>query len=70
MHYIKRNIEELIMEVSQSYAALIITGPRQIGKTTTLQNLAEPDRKYVTLDDIEDRRIAQNDPELFLSLLA
>ena len=68
MDYIKRNIEELINEVSQSYAALILTGPRQVGKTTTLQMLAGQERKYVTLDDLEDRRMARSDPELFLSL--
>ena len=68
MDYIKRDIEELIIEVSASYSALMVAGPRQVGKTTVLQRIAEPDRKYVTLDDIENRRMAQGDPELFLSL--
>jgi predicted AAA+ superfamily ATPase len=66
--YIKRDIEPTILEISKSYSALIITGPRQVGKTTTLLKLAEDGRGYVTLDDMENRRMAQNDPELFLSL--
>lgn len=68
MGYIKRDIEATILEVSNSYQAIIITGPRQTGKTTTLQRLAESGRTYVTLDDIEARRVAQTDPELFLSI--
>ncbi|MDR1532194.1 MAG: ATP-binding protein [Clostridiales bacterium] len=65
--YIKRGIEQTILSVSQSYSAVIVTGPRQVGKTTTLRQLA-PNRRYVTLDDIESRQLAQKDPELFLSL--
>jgi predicted AAA+ superfamily ATPase len=65
--YMKRDIEQTILNVSQSYSAVIVTGPRQVGKTTTLRQL-DPNRRYVTLDDIEARRLAQTDPELFLSL--
>ena len=68
MDYIHRDIEMTILEVSKSYSAIIVTGPRQVGKTTTLQRLADNNRTYVTLDDIEARRMAQNDPELFLSV--
>ena len=71
MAYIKRDIESVIQEVSESYSAVMITGPRQVGKTTTLKQLTENEacnRKYVTLDDLEARRTAQTDPELFLSL--
>lgn len=45
---------------------LLVTGPRQVGKTTLLQQLAENDRKYVTLDDPEVRYLAKNDPALFM----
>jgi len=68
MSYIKRDIEPVIQEVSESYSAVIITGPRQVGKTTTLKKLAGDERSYVSLDDLEARRMAQTDPELFLSL--
>ncbi|GHU84958.1 hypothetical protein FACS1894198_1780 [Clostridia bacterium] len=36
MDYIKRDIEKIILEASESYAAILVTGPRQVGKTTTL----------------------------------
>jgi len=68
MEYIKRDIESTILEVTKSYAALILTGPRQVGKTTTLRQLAAGGRTEVTLDDEEARRLAKHDPELFLSV--
>ncbi|MCL2189509.1 MAG: ATP-binding protein [Defluviitaleaceae bacterium] len=67
MEYIKRDIEQVITRVSQHYAAVIITGPRQAGKTTTLRHIAEG-RIYVTLDNLDARRMAQNDPALFISM--
>jgi len=68
LSYIQRGIEATILEASESYAAVMVTGPRQVGKTTTLQRLAGNRYTYVTLDDLEARRVAQTDPELFLSL--
>ena len=68
MDYIRRDIEKTVIEASELYSALIVTGPRQVGKTTTLRRLAESNRAYVTLDDIEARRMAKDDPELFLSV--
>ena len=68
MRYIKRDIEKLILETSLSYSAILITGPRQTGKTTTLRYLMDEHRNYVTLDDIEARQMAKTDPELFLTL--
>ncbi|MFP3153420.1 AAA family ATPase [Lachnospiraceae bacterium ZAX-1] len=70
MDYIKRDIEPTILEISKSYSALIITGLRQVGKTTTLCKLAEDGRSYVTLDDMEARRMAETDPELKKSRIA
>lgn len=68
MAYIKRDLEEKILSLSKEYAAILITGPRQVGKTTVLRQLMQKSRAYVTLDDLEDRAIAQNDPALFLQL--
>lgn len=68
MNYIKRDIEEKIQELSKEYACLLVTGPRQVGKTTLLRQLMEPERNYVTLDDLEERRLAKDDPALFLQL--
>ena len=68
MNYIKRDIEAVILEVMSSYAAIILTGPRQVGKSTTLQKLVSSDYTIVSLDDLEARQIASSDPELFLSI--
>lgn len=71
MKYIERHMEKLITELSKSYSAILLTGPRQAGKTTLLQKLAEKEnikREYVSLDDFSNREIAKNDPALFLQL--
>lgn len=48
---------------------VLVTGPRQVGKTTMLKKLMEgTDRGYVTLDDLNERSLAKSDPELFLQL--
>ncbi len=71
MEYISRHMEEQILKLSKSYAAILVTGPRQAGKTTMLRSLADAEgrgRKYVTLDDLSARDMAKNDPALFLQL--
>lgn len=64
--YIKRAIEDTVINVSAMFPVLLVTGPRQVGKTTMLQNLSAPDRKYVTLDDPDVRYLAKHDPALFM----
>ena len=64
--YIKRAIEETALKVSKMFPVMLVTGPRQVGKTTLLQKLAEKDRKYVTLDDPDVRYLAKHDPALFM----
>lgn len=69
MQYIKRDLERVVLQASEEYPAVIITGSRQIGKTTMLQKLMKgTTRSYVTLDDLTERALAQNDPEMFLQL--
>lgn len=71
MDYISRHMERKIMELSKSYSAILLTGPRQAGKTTMLRSLAEKEnigREYVSLDDLNIRDMARNDPALFLQL--
>lgn len=72
MTYIKRAAEETILKVSKMFPVLLVSGPRQVGKTTLLLKLAEEQkasgitRKYVTLDDPDVRYLAKKDPALFL----
>lgn len=69
MNYISRNLETVVKLVIKEYPVILVTGPRQVGKTTMLQKLMEgTDRGYVSLDDLNDRSLAKNDPELFLQL--
>ena len=64
--YIKRTIEQSILEYSEFFPVLLITGPRQVGKTTVLQKCCGNSRAYVSLDTFEHRNLAKNDPALFL----
>ena len=69
MTYIKRTIEEKVISASREYACLLLTGPRQVGKTTMLEHLMlNTGRTKVTLDDADERKLASNDPALFLEL--
>lgn len=71
MNYIARHMESRVLELSKSYAAILLTGPRQAGKTTMLRFLAEREnrgREYVSLDDLRARDMAKNDPALFLQI--
>ena len=67
--YINRNIEEKVVELSKQFPVLMITGARQVGKSTLLNyinNLKEEKVTYVSLDKIQNRILAVEDPELFL----
>ena len=69
MDYIKRTLEQKILEINEDYSGLLLIGPRQVGKTTMLEHLMEgTNRQKVTLDDTENRRLAKTDPALFLEL--
>jgi len=64
--YIKRKIQETISHISSTLPVLLLTGPRQAGKTTLLKHVSEGKRKYVTLDDPADRLFAKEEPQAFL----
>lgn len=61
-----RTLAQTIFQVSQNFPVLMVTGPRQVGKTTLLAMCSEGARAYVTLDDMDMRQLAQQDPALFL----
>jgi predicted AAA+ superfamily ATPase len=64
--YHPRTLETSLAEISRTFPCLLLTGPRQSGKTTLLRHLASSDRQYVTLDDPSLRELARDDPRLFL----
>jgi len=69
MKYISRNLEKVVIDSSKVFPVVLVTGPRQVGKTTMLKKLMEgTDRCYVSLDDLNERYLAKTDPELFLQL--
>ena len=69
MSYIQRTIEKKILATIKEYACLLLVGPRQTGKTTMLEHLMEgTSRSRVTLDNADERRLAKNDPALFLEM--
>lgn len=67
--YIKRSLERIIKETSASFRVVLLTGPRQVGKTTLLQNIESKQRSYVTLDDLNQRIAAEEDPAGFIDRL-
>lgn len=63
--YIKRDIEEKIIEASQQFASITVYGSRQVGKLTLIRKIFSK-IEYVTLDDIEVRSYAISNPKEFL----
>ncbi|OIP19539.1 MAG: ATPase [Comamonadaceae bacterium CG2_30_59_20] len=65
-----RTLSKTIHAISDSFPVLMVTGPRQVGKTTLLEICAKEAtsaaRAYVTLDDMDARALARRDPALFL----
>lgn len=66
MKMIKREIEKKFKESSNSRKIVLITGARQVGKSTFVKSIKEKNRTYITLNDLSLRELAQNDPKLFL----
>ncbi len=66
MKYIERKLERKFLHMSSFFKAVLVTGARQVGKTTMLKHLAaEQDRTYVSMDNVMARTLAKSDPILF-----
>lgn len=63
--YIQRHLEDQVKEASGCYPVVMVCGQRQVGKSTMLYHIKETERRYVTLDDGNARRLAEKDPALF-----
>lgn len=66
MEYIQRELERKFLSMSSVFKSVMVTGARQVGKSTMLRHLASgQNRTYVSMDNARDRELAQADPKLF-----
>ena len=71
MEYVSRRLEPKFVKMSGLFKAILVTGARQVGKTTVLKNLAEDqERTYVTPDNKMARELAQTGPVLFFKRIS
>ncbi|MDR2869147.1 MAG: AAA family ATPase, partial [Deferribacteraceae bacterium] len=67
---LERTLAPIIEEAAKGFRVILLNGQRQVGKSTLLKTLAAASssigRRYVSLDDMNMRKLAQQDPELFL----
>ncbi len=61
-----RTIHNKIKEALQIYPVIVITGPRQVGKSTEVYRFVEEGFQYVSLDNMDERLLAQSDPKYFI----
>ncbi|MCL2763390.1 MAG: ATP-binding protein, partial [Treponema sp.] len=64
--YIQRTLEKTIKRASSFFPVVLVTGPRQVGKTTVFENCEAKSRNYVSLDIVEKQELAKQDPQRFL----
>ena len=65
--FIHRHLEKAVLEANDFFSVLLLTGARQVGKTTFLKEIATSERKFVSLDPPDVRTRAERDPRLFLA---
>ena len=69
MQYIQRSLERKFLKMSSAFKAVMVTGARQVGKSTMLKHLAQDTgRVYVSMDDADVRELANRDPKLFFQM--
>ena len=62
---IPREIEKELLRLAKGYPVITLTGPRQSGKTTLARKVF-PNKKYISLEDLDTRELAKEDPRSFL----
>lgn len=66
-NYIKRDLEAIVLEAAKYFPVITVTGPRQSGKTTMVRQIF-PNLHYYSLEDLDTRNFAMEDPVRFLHL--
>lgn len=66
MKYYKRHIEDVVKKVKKQFPVTLITGPRQVGKSTLLRHISNDEYQEISFDDPIIRLQAENDPNLFI----
>ena len=69
MNYLERSLERKFLKMNKAFKAIMLTGARQVGKTTMLKHLAEGEgRTFVSMDDNKNRELARTDPHVFFQI--
>ena len=63
--YLDRDIEKMLKIAARQFPSVIVTGPRQSGKTTLLKHLFSKSHRYVSMDNPDLRLMARDEPALF-----
>lgn len=66
--YIERTLQPVILDAAQQFPAVVLTGPRQYGKTTLLKHMFGENYGYVSLEPPDIRASASTDPRGFLDI--
>lgn len=64
--YLKRTLQGYVKTLSKKFPIIVVSGARQVGKSTMLQMIKDENMNYVTLDDYDAKNLALNDPKYFL----
>ena len=63
--YLRRDIEKVLLKAAESFQVITLFGSRQVGKTTTADQLFGDEFSFVTLDDSDELVLAHNNPKAF-----
>lgn len=66
--YLTRDMEDVLKKCADEFECTVVFGPRQVGKSTMLQFFGADNYRVVTLDDLQNRALARNHPELFFKM--